>query len=139
MNWYRTAQVSIKERSEHQEEYFDVGHKSYWKEDEENKDYKKFEEKTWIWNEGILHICDGDIDHELCARQNIKSMQNTSQEEWDEFYYHIYKGRYGNYPGVGKKVSLIVPAGREFYKIPPKLINDLMDTFGSDITIFRFN
>lgn len=136
MNWYKTAQAPIKERSEHQEEYFDVGHKSYWKDGDEEEDYKQFEEKTWIWKEGILYVCDGEIDHELCANQHIKKM-NT--DEWNEYIYTIYRGRYGKYPKEGKKVSLIVPTGREFYKIPTRLINDLMDEFGNDITILRFN
>lgn len=145
MNWYKTAQVPIKDVREHSEEYFDIGHKSYWKEEEfetdelENKHYKQFKEKTWIWIKGVLYICDGDVDHELCIRQNIGMIENMDFDQLHEFMYTIYKGRFGYYKGEGKKVSLIVPAGREFNRIPTALIRDLEDTFGSDITIYRFN
>ena len=136
MNWYKISQVPIKERSEHEENYFDIGHLQYW--DKEDEKLKKHEEKTWFWDKGHLYICNFDLDHELCIRQNIEQMKDAPYDEVSEYQYGLYKGRFGNYNGT-KFVSMIVPTNRMFSQVPSALIRDLMNAFGDDITIYRFN
>jgi len=135
-NWYKQSQVKILDREDHEENYFDIGHLRYW--DRHNEKLEKYEEKTWLWARGVLYVCDVDVDHDLCARQNIKELRNADSHAVDEYMYTVYKGRFGDYNGT-KFVSMMVPANRMFAQIPSALIRDLTQQFGDDITIYRFN
>ena len=134
----------IYETKTHEEDYTEIGHNLYYsgKEDFEGVD---LDEMVWLWIEGVLYVCDSETDHELCVMQKVPQFMGKAEKgelEYDEIHNYIcdyvYKGRYERI-GKNKKVSVVSPSRGEHRELPSRLVSDLMDQFGNDIILYRFN
>ena len=121
MNWYKMSQHRVYDRNDFDMTYYDIGHNK----DEPSivgKEYRTKDsiDKLWWWDRGIQVRDIGKKHYELGVEGKY------------------YSGRYEQ-NDKGKFVSITSPAGREIHDIPSFIVDDLVDAFGSDITIVRFN
>jgi hypothetical protein len=101
--------------------YYDIGHNR----DEPMLVDKRFKsketvDKIWWWDRGIQIADIGKKHYELGVEGKY------------------YCGRYEQ-NSKGKFISIVSPREKEFYEIPSFIVDDLVSTFGSDITIVRFD
>ena len=139
----------ILDQNDHTEHYLDIGHAKYRRDGKEvvDKDLnvEDLDEKVWLWIEGIIYVCDFEIDHELCVMQHVPQFKQRAERgelEYDDISNYIadyvYKGRYEKYKD-NKRVSVVVPVRGMNRELPSRLVSDLMDQFGNDIVLYRFN
>jgi len=121
MNWYKLAQHKIYDRNDFDMTYYDIGHNK----DETvivGKEYRSKDttDKLWWW--------DGYIQTEFIGKKHYEMGVEKNN----------YHGRYEQNL-KGKFVSIVSPERRNFHNIPSFIVNGLIDTFGSDIIIVRFD